>query len=78
VKNVYKTTVRDLLEKGEDVLENIAEYNAKIKESALKIKKERGEEEARKFLNEKKVKIRLLKKLREICSFLREKNPVLT
>jgi MinD-like ATPase involved in chromosome partitioning or flagellar assembly len=77
VKNIYNTTTRDLLEKGRDILENIQEYNRKIKEKALKIKEEQGPEEAKAYLDDKKRKLRLLKKLDEICKKLKELNPVL-
>ena len=78
VKNIYNTTVRDLLEKGEEVLQNIQEYNQKIKEKALSIKESKGPEKAREYLDEKKRRLRLLKRLKEICEKLRGLNPMLS
>jgi hypothetical protein len=77
VKNIYNTTMRDLLEKGKDVLENISEHNKKIKEKALEIKEKEGAEAAKKYLDDKKRNLRLLKKIKEICDKIRDINPSL-
>jgi MinD-like ATPase involved in chromosome partitioning or flagellar assembly len=77
VKNIYHTTVRDLLERGKEILENISEYTAKWKEEAKKISETEGEEHARAYLDEKKRRLRLLKKLKEICETLKKENPIL-
>jgi len=77
VKNIYNTTIRDLLEKGKDILENIEEYNKKIKAKAMEIKEEKGTEAAREYLDNKKRRLRLIKKIKEICNNLKQLNPMI-
>ena len=74
VKNIYDTTIRDLLEKGTPILNNIETHNREWKKEASKIKTEKGIEEARKYLDDKKRKLRLLKKIKETCELLRKEN----